>query len=39
MLAASAGCYREFSPPQALRRHFSRLWSHTVRDRPPAKVA
>ncbi|MGO4484370.1 AraC-like DNA-binding protein [Rhizobium pisi] len=39
MLAASAGRYRQFAPPPALRCHFSRLWSHTLRDGPPAKVA
>ncbi|ARM88806.1 transcriptional regulator protein [Rhizobium sp. CIAT894] len=39
MLAASAGRYREYAPPPALRRHFSRLWSHTLRNGPPAKVA
>ncbi|MBB4234038.1 hypothetical protein GGD57_000587 [Rhizobium esperanzae] len=39
MLAASAGRYSEYAPPPALRRHFSRLWSHTMHDGPPARVA
>ncbi|MFS8148876.1 helix-turn-helix domain-containing protein [Rhizobium sp. BR 249] len=39
LLAARAGRYREYAPPPALRRHFSRLWSHRLNDGPPATVA
>ncbi|MBX5219852.1 helix-turn-helix domain-containing protein [Rhizobium sp. NLR8a] len=39
LLAARAGRYREYAPPPALWRHFSRLWSHTLNDGPPARVA
>ncbi|MBX5085623.1 AraC family transcriptional regulator [Rhizobium lentis] len=39
LLAARAGRYREYAPPPALRRHFSRLWSHALHDGPPAMVA
>ncbi|MGO6997731.1 helix-turn-helix domain-containing protein [Rhizobium leguminosarum] len=39
LLAARAGQYRESMPPPALRRHFSRLWSHALHDGPPAMVA
>ncbi|MGG7579429.1 helix-turn-helix domain-containing protein [Rhizobium sp. YTUHZ045] len=39
LLAARAGRYREYAPPPALRRHFSCLWSHTLRDGPAATVA
>ncbi|MBY5327043.1 helix-turn-helix domain-containing protein [Rhizobium leguminosarum] len=39
LLAARAGQYREAMPPPALRRHFSRLWSHALHDGPPAMVA
>ncbi|SCB56334.1 AraC-type DNA-binding protein [Rhizobium aethiopicum] len=39
LLAARAGRYREYAPPPALRRHFSRLWSNTLHDGPPAAVA
>ncbi|WP_037078257.1 helix-turn-helix domain-containing protein [Rhizobium sp. CCGE 510] len=39
LLAAVAGRYREYAPPPPLRRHFSRLWSHSLHDGPPAMVA
>ncbi|WP_088673679.1 helix-turn-helix domain-containing protein [Rhizobium sp. R339] len=39
LLAARAGRYREYAPPPALRRHFSRLWSQRLDDGPPATVA
>ncbi|KZS52364.1 AraC family transcriptional regulator [Rhizobium anhuiense] len=39
LLAARAGRYREHASPPALRRHFSRLWLHTLHDGPPAMVA
>ncbi|MDR9771502.1 helix-turn-helix domain-containing protein [Rhizobium hidalgonense] len=39
LLAARAGRYREYAPPPALRRHFSRFWSHALHDGPPALVA
>ncbi|MBY5313214.1 helix-turn-helix domain-containing protein [Rhizobium leguminosarum] len=39
LLAARAGQYLEAMPPPALRRHFSRLWSHALHDGPPAMVA
>ncbi|MEI1249511.1 helix-turn-helix domain-containing protein [Rhizobium aouanii] len=39
LLAARAGRYREYAPPPALRRHFSRLWSHALHNGPPAMVA
>ncbi|WP_064682401.1 helix-turn-helix domain-containing protein [Rhizobium bangladeshense] len=39
LLAARAGRYREYPPPPAVRRHFSRLWAHSLHDGPPATVA
>ncbi|WP_184457879.1 helix-turn-helix domain-containing protein [Rhizobium aethiopicum] len=39
LLAARAGRYREYAPPPALWRHFSRLWSHTLNDGPAGTVA
>ncbi|OHV22060.1 MULTISPECIES: helix-turn-helix domain-containing protein [Rhizobium] len=39
LLAARAGRYREYAPSPPLRRHFSRFWSHTLHDGPPAHVA
>ncbi|ACE91523.1 probable transcriptional regulator protein, AraC family [Rhizobium etli CIAT 652] len=39
LLAARAGRYREYAPSPALRGHFSRLWSHSLHDGPPATVA
>ncbi|WHO71091.1 helix-turn-helix domain-containing protein [Rhizobium sp. BT03] len=39
LLAARAGRDREHAPSPALRRHFSRFWSHTLHDGPPAQVA
>ncbi|PDT37819.1 AraC family transcriptional regulator [Rhizobium sp. M10] len=39
LLAARAGRYREYAPPPPLRRHFSRLWSNSLHDGPPATVA